>query len=196
MKRVILFFFFLLLIKANISVSQSGLSDAIVTGTGDGQSVTFTDPHTNQARTVNAKLLLGTVDGDVTKFYCVDITRTISFPDSCHHDSAISSSQIVYILNNYYPYNPNPAGELSDLDKEVAATQIALWHYSDGVDANTVTNSTIKNRALAIIADADANAGSTTVVTTMEILPAVDPDAFFVQTWDQNGDPMAVNAIQ
>ncbi|MEZ4822809.1 MAG: hypothetical protein R2942_10460 [Ignavibacteria bacterium] len=40
---------------------------------------------------------------------------TISFPDSCHHDSSISSSQIVYILNNYYPYNPDPAGELSNL---------------------------------------------------------------------------------
>lgn len=197
MKRVILFFFFLLLIKANISVSQSGLSDAIVTGTGNGHSVTFTDPHTNQSRTVNAKLFLGTVDGEATKFYCVDITRTISFPDSCHHDSAISSSQIVYILNNYYPYNPNPVGKLSNLDKEVAATQVAIWHYSDGVNANTVSNDiTIKNRALDIIADADANAGSTTVVTTMEILPSVDPDAFYVRTKDQNNDPIAITGIQ
>ncbi|MCB0727306.1 MAG: Cys-Gln thioester bond-forming surface protein [Ignavibacteriae bacterium] len=197
MKRVILFFFFLLLIKANISVSQSGLSDAIVTGTSVGHSVTFIDPHTNQSRNVNAKLFLGTVDGNVTKFYCVDITRTISFPDSCHHDSAISSSQIVYILNNYYPYNPNPVGKLSNLDKEVAATQVALWHYSDGVDANTVSNdNTIKNRALDIIADADANAGSTTVATTMEILPSMDPDAFYVRTLDQNSNPMAISGIQ
>ena len=187
----------MLLIKANISVSQSGLSDAIVTGTSVGHSVTFIDPHTNQSRNVNAKLFLGTVDGNVTKFYCVDITRTISFPDSCHHDSAISSSQIVYILNNYYPYNPNPVGKLSNLDKEVAATQVALWHYSDGVDANTVSNdNTIKNRALDIIADADANAGSTTVATTMEILPSMDPDAFYVRTLDQNSNPMAISGIQ
>ncbi|MCB0727307.1 MAG: T9SS type A sorting domain-containing protein [Ignavibacteriae bacterium] len=196
MKRIILFFFFLLLVKANISVSQSGLSDAIVTGTGDGANVTFIDPHTNNSRQVNARLMLGTVDGNATKFYCIDITRTISFPDSCHHDSAVASSQIVYILNNYYPYNPNPAGKLSNLNKEIASTQVALWHYSDGVNANTVTDSVIRNRTLQIIADADANAGFTTVVTTMEILPSFDPDAFYVRTKDQNGNPIAINGIQ
>ncbi|MBP9191370.1 MAG: Cys-Gln thioester bond-forming surface protein, partial [Ignavibacteria bacterium] len=196
MKRVILFFFFLLLVQANTSFSQSGLSDAIVTGTGDGHEVTFDNPYGSGTRTVQAKIFLGTVDGNTTRFYCVDITRTISFPDSCHHDSAISSSQIVYILNNYYPYNPNPVGELSDLGKEIAATQVALWHYSDGVDASSVTNNQIRNRALAIIADADANAGFTTVVTTMEIAPGMDPDAIIVRTRDQNDDPMAVNGIQ
>jgi len=196
MKRVILFFFFLLLVQANTSFSQSGLSDAIVTGTGDGHEVTFDNPYGPGTRTVQAKIFLGTVDGNTTRFYCVDITRTISFPDSCHHDSAISSSQIVYILNNYYPYNPNPVGELSDLGKEIAATQVALWHYSDGVDASSVTNNQIRNRALAIIADADANAGFTTVVTTMEIAPGMDPDAIIVRTRDQNDDPMAVNGIQ
>ncbi|MEZ4822808.1 MAG: thioester domain-containing protein [Ignavibacteria bacterium] len=66
-------------------------------------------------------------------------------------------------------------------DKEVAATQVALWHYSDGVDANTVTNNTIRDRALEIIADADANAGSNTAATTLEILPSIDPDAFYVK---------------
>ena len=196
MKRVILFFFFLLLVQANTSFSQSGLSDAIVTGTGDGHEVTFDNPYGSGTRTVQAKIFLGTVDGNTTRFYCVDITRTISFPDSCHHDSAISSSQIVYILNNYYPYNPNPIGELSDLDKEIAATQVALWHYSDGVDASSVTSSSIRNRALAIIADADANAGSSTTVTTLEILPSVDPDAFYVRTKDQNDDPIAISGIQ
>ena len=196
MKRVILFFFFLLLVQANTSFSQSGLSDAIVTGTGDGHEVTFDNPYGSGTRTVQAKIFLGTVDGNTTRFYCVDITRTISFPDSCHHDSAISSSQIVYILNNYYPYNPNPVGELSDLGKEIAATQVALWHYSDGVDASSVTNNQIRNRALAIIADADANAGSSTTVTTLEILPSVDPDAFYLRTKDQNNDPIAISGIQ
>ncbi|HMQ70812.1 MAG TPA: thioester domain-containing protein, partial [Ignavibacteria bacterium] len=196
MKRIILFFFFLLLIKANISVSQSGLSDAIATGTGDGASVTFIDPHTNHSRQVNARLIIGSVDGNATKFYCVDITRTISFPDSCHSDSAVANPHIVYILNNYYPYNPNPAGKLSNLNKEVASTQIALWHYSDGVNANTVTDTVIRNRSLQIIADADANGGNTNVFTTMEIAPDIDPDAFIVRTSDQNGNPIAINGIQ
>ncbi len=195
MKRIILFFFFLLLVKANISVSQSGLSDAIVTGTGDGASVTFIDPHTNNSRQVNARVMLGTVDGNTTKFYCVDITRTISFPDSCHTDSAVANPYIVYILNNYYPYNPNPVGKLSNLNKEIAATQISLWHYSDGVDANTVTDTDIKNRSLQIIADADANGGNTTVASTLEILPGFF-DSFYIRTKDQNGNPIALNNIQ
>jgi TQXA domain-containing protein len=194
MKRVILFFFFLLVIQANTSLSQSGLSDAIVTGTGDGKEVTFDNPYGGGTLTFNAKLFLGTVDGNTTQFYCIDITRTISFPDSCHHDSAVSSSQIVYILNNYYPYNPDPVGELTNLDKEIAATQVAIWHYSDGVDASSVTNHDVRDRALEIIADADANGGSTTVATTLEILPGVF-DSFYIRSKDQNGDPIAISGI-
>jgi TQXA domain-containing protein len=194
MKRVILFFFILLVVQANTSLSQSGLSDAIVTGTGDGKEVTFDNPYGGGTLTFNAKLFLGTVDGNTTQFYCIDITRTISFPDSCHHDSAVSSSQIVYILNNYYPYNPDPVGELTNLDKEIAATQVAIWHYSDGVDASSVTNHDVRDRALEIIADADANGGSTTVATTLEILPGVF-DSFYIRSKDQNGDPIAISGI-
>ncbi len=195
MKKITLFFFFALLISANISFSQSGLSDAHITGTGGGTEVTFTDPHTGSSRTVNAKLIVGSVDSDPTEFYCVDITRTISFPDDCHRDSAIADPKIVYILNNYYPFNPNPIGKLTNLNNEIAATQIALWHFSDGVNANTVTNTTIKNRALAIIADADANGVFTTVLTTMQILPDADPDAFYIRTLDEDGNPIAINNI-
>ena len=196
MKKITLFFFFALLFAANVSFSQSGLSDAIITGTGDGAEVTFIDPHTGSSRTVNARLIVGTVDSDPTRFYCVDITRTISFPDSCHKDSAVANSKIVYILNNYYPYNPNPIGKLSNLNQEIAATQISLWHFSDGVNAATVTNSTIRNRALAIIADANANGQFTTVLTAMEIQPDMDPDAFYVRTLDEDGNPIAINNIQ
>jgi TQXA domain-containing protein len=196
MKKKILFFFVLALCFANTSFSQSGLSDAFLTGVGAGTGVTFIDPHTGNSRDVSALLIIGSVDGDPTQFYCVDIQRTVGFPDTCHHDSAVSNPKIVYILNNYYPFNPNPVNKLPDLNQEVASTQIAIWHYSDGVNANTVTNTTIRDRALEIIGDADANGTNTNVFTTLEILPDIDPDDFYVKTSDQNGDPIAVNNIQ
>jgi choice-of-anchor A domain-containing protein/uncharacterized repeat protein (TIGR01451 family) len=47
--------------------------------------------------------------------------------------------------------------------KEAAAVQLALWHFTDNLNVNSVTGSSIndiKNRALAIIADAKTNAHS------------------------------------
>ncbi|MFZ1320282.1 MAG: thioester domain-containing protein, partial [Ignavibacteria bacterium] len=165
MKKVIFSFaIFVITVITSVSYSQYGLSDAIITGTGSGGNVTFTDPYTNQSRQVFAGQMNGTVDGNTTKFYCIDIQRTLSFPDECHKDSAVSNSKIVYILNNYNPYNPNPVGALPDLNNEVAATQCAIWHFSDGVDANTITDNTIKVRTLEIIADADANGVITNIV--------------------------------
>jgi hypothetical protein len=72
MKKRILFFFALVLCFTNTSFSQ-GLSDAFLTGTGSGTGVTFIDPHTGNSRNVSALLIIGTVDGDSTQFYCVDI---------------------------------------------------------------------------------------------------------------------------
>lgn len=196
MKRIILFFFVSTFIFTNLSYSQFGQSDAHITGTGAGTGVTFIDPHTGNSRGVNALLIVGTVEGDATLFYCVDITRTISFPDDCHHDSAVSNPRIVYILNNYYPFNPNPAGMLS-LNQEVAATQLAIWHYSDGVDLSTVTDATIRQRAQDIQADADANGGSTTtsVFNTILILNGFSNNDFYVRTLDQDGLPLQINGI-
>ncbi|MDQ3022679.1 MAG: Cys-Gln thioester bond-forming surface protein [Bacteroidota bacterium] len=196
MKKRILFFFALVLCFTNTSFSQSGLSDAIITQTGNGATVEFANPHGSGNSSFPARLILGTVDGDPTEFYCVDITRTISFPDSCHHDSAVADSKIVYILNNYYPFNPNPIGELSDLDKEVAATQVAIWHFSDGVNLSTVTPNDIRDRAIEIANDANTNGGNTTVFNTIEILPDANPDDFYVRTLDENGNPIAINNIQ
>ncbi|MBK8553856.1 MAG: Cys-Gln thioester bond-forming surface protein [Ignavibacteria bacterium] len=177
--------------------SQSGLSDAYLYNTGNGRDLTMTDPYTNQSRNFNTRIILGTVDGDTTKFYCVDINRTLSFPDQCHKDSAVTDPKIVYILNNYQPYNPNPVDELSNLNDEVAATQVAIWHFSDGVNANTITNNnTVRGRALEIITDANLNGVATNVVTTMSINSGASSDDFYVRTLDQNGNPIAVNNIQ
>lgn len=197
MKKVIFSLVILVvLVFTSISYSQYGLSDAIITGTGAGKSVTFIDPHTNASRQVFAGQMNGSVDNNATKFYCIDLRRTLSFPDECHKDSAVSSSKIVYVLNNYLPYNPDPVGELPNLNDEVASTQCAIWHFSDGMDANTITDNTIKVRTLEIIADADANGVITNIVTTFSIEPGIGIDEIYIKTLDQNGDPIAINNIQ
>lgn len=197
MKKVIFSLVILVvLVFTSISYSQYGLSDAIITGTGAGKSVTFIDPYTNASRQVFAGQMNGSVDNNSTKFYCIDLRRTLSFPDECHKDSAVSSSKIVYVLNNYLPYNPDPVGELPNLNDEVASTQCAIWHFSDGMDANTITDNTIKVRTLEIIADADANGVITNIVTTFSIEPGIGIDEIYIKTLDQNGDPIAINNIQ
>lgn len=198
MKKEITFLVILLTIfvSSNLfSQMQYGLSEALVEETGAGKNVTFTDPYTNNSREVFAGLMEGEVDDHNTLFYCIDIRRTLNFPDHCHRDSAVANPKIVYILNNYYPYNPDPVGELSNLNNEVAATQCAIWHFSDGVNLNTITSSTIRDRALEIKADADANGTFTDVFTTIQILPSVDPDYFYIKTTDQDGNGIAVNNI-
>lgn len=196
--KKILFFFILLIISAAGNVNsqiQYGLSEANLTGTGAGTNVTFTDPYTNSSRSVFAGEMIATVDGHSTKFYCIDIKRTLSFPDVCHRDSAISNPKIVYILNNYRPYKANQ-DSLSNNNEERAAIQLAIWHYSDGVNANTITSSTtIKNRTLAIIADADANGSFTIILPTISVEAGISPDDFYIKTVDENGNPVAVNNI-
>ncbi|MEO8210730.1 MAG: T9SS type A sorting domain-containing protein [bacterium] len=49
----------------------------------------MTDPPAENPATVNAKLIIGTVEGDHTEFYSVDTTGKISFPDSNHHLSHV-----------------------------------------------------------------------------------------------------------
>ena len=156
MKKVILsFILFAISAFTSVCYSQYGLSDAIITGTGNGSNITFTDPHTNNTRTANARLMNGTVDGNATKFYCIDIQRTLSFPDSCHKDSAVANSKIVYVLNNYYPYNQTPVGKLPNLNYEVDLN-VATNSYLDGELVYTLTSNNVSNNGTVISSTSQA----------------------------------------
>ncbi|MFH0736230.1 MAG: choice-of-anchor A family protein [bacterium] len=157
-----------------------GANSAIakVLATDKGANVTFTNPYNG---TTFSNVFAGTFNAEVNnqpniKLFCIDILHHLSFwtvsQPNTYIDAGNTPSQITYVLNNYYPYKSLPyTGSLSEKN-EACAVQIAVWHFSDGVNANTVTNSAIKNRALQIIADADANAGNITPVATLIITPA------------------------
>lgn len=177
-----------------------GSSTAKVTSTDKGvNNITFTNPYnTSHTQTVWAGTLTGTIDNSTTKFYCIDIAHSLAFYTTSqphtYADSGATPSQITYILNNYYPYKTYPyTGSASTVEIEAAAVQLAIWHFSDGVDINTVNNSTIKTRALVILADANAHGNNLIVASAISIIPGtqnlpIGTKAYFVtQALDATG---------
>ncbi|MCE1189345.1 MAG: choice-of-anchor A family protein [Ignavibacteria bacterium] len=159
----------------NINCSTTMKIDAVDVGTN---SITFKDPYsaTGATKTVWAGYFRGTIDGAAAKFYCIDIGHNLAFYTTAnphtYGDNGSTPATITYILNNYCPYKALPyTGSLSAAE-EAAAVQVAVWHFSDGVDATTVTNTTIKNRAIAIINDAVANSNNFETLTAFSMLPA------------------------
>lgn len=151
---------------------QRGISVCQVQGTAEVLAIHFTSPYPPFAQqydyvgTFNA-----TIDGHATKMYCIDIQNNLVF-NEVYNDSGFTASKITYVLNNYYPYKAYPyAGSSNTKEKEAAAVQFAIWHYSDGVDVNTSDNAEVKTRALQIIADADANGAGVLPVKTLQIVP-------------------------
>ena len=151
-------------------------SVAKVLATNKGVNVKFTNPYTNNQINVFAGTFRGEINSQSNiNFYCIDLSHnlvywTASQPHT-YIDAGNTPSQMTYILNNYYPYKGLPyAGSLTET-KEAAAVQIALWHFADGINANTVDVADVKARALQIIADANTNAGTIQPVATLLITP-------------------------
>ncbi|MBE2279663.1 MAG: choice-of-anchor A family protein [Ignavibacteriaceae bacterium] len=167
-----------------ISTIGTAVSTARVLNTDIGiNNVTFTNPY-NPAQTTQvwSGNFAGTIDGNPAKFFCIDLRHYLAFWTAnnphVYTDSGVTPSQITYILMNYYPYRTYPyPGSASSQAVEAAAIQIAIWHYADGLNINTVsasnatTGNLIKNRALQIKADADANSGATVPIQTLIIYP-------------------------
>lgn len=158
--------------------AKFGESSAVakVLGTNKGVNVKFTNPYTSSQLNVFAGTFKGEINSQTNiNFYCIDISHNLVYWTSSqphtYVDAGNTPAQITYILNNYYPYKGlSYPGALTET-KEAAAVQIAIWHFADGVNANTVDVADVKARALQIIADADAHSGTTQPVATLVINP-------------------------
>ena len=169
-------------------------STATINGTDHGATVTVTD-----WRQVWAGDLSGTIDGNSVQFYCIDTGHTISIPSvDPYTNDGPTSAQITHILNNYFPFVTSASGQLSSLDQEAAAVQLAIWHFSDGIDLSKIEDATIGNRALAIAAAAtSATSTPAPIVTTIKIVPASQtnpggtPGTFTIEAFDSSSTRMS-----
>jgi hypothetical protein len=163
---------FQLLLAFSSYADNRGITNVLMTTTGNGTNLSFTNPYTNTTENCFAGVIYGTVDGASSGFYCVDIRNWLVWSPQIYNDSSYTRNKINYILLNHVPYKTLPyTGGNSDINIEAAAVQCALWHYSDSVNMNTVSNATVKQRANEIIADADLNAGLLFPVKNVQILP-------------------------
>lgn len=165
-------------------VSIEGANTAKVFSTDKGVNDTkFKNPsNPSNYMTAWAGTFNGQVDGNNVKFYCVDLLHYIAFwkQDQPHEytDNDYTSPEVTHILNNYYPFKNFPySGSLSTIDKEAAAVQLAIWHFSDNIDPTTITHASnsslgleLKNRATAIINDAIANANNVVPAITLHLI--------------------------
>jgi len=181
--------------SGNKNKTQDHTSLAKITGTADGQNTKITNPYTNSQVTYFAGTFNGSLNSSNAKFYCIDLQHYLVYNED-YWDEGNTPSEITYILNNYFPFKNGYSGQLSSTNKEAAAIQTAIWHFSDGLDVSTIANDNdVKNRAIAIVADADANHNNVVPVQSLQFIPASfnlpqgTPASFKVKAMDINGNP-------
>ncbi len=202
MRRLFSILALLILVLTTDSFAQFGNSRAILTGTGNGRTVTVAAGPCDTIENGHAGVINCTLDGvPNTPFYCLDLCTGIGVGDTTK-DSASTIPAAIYITNTYFPARTSYPGKMSNNDDEACAVQLAIWHFRNGLETTDVTSisgsndAAILTRTNAIIADVNLNGGAATTVSTIEIKPGVDPDEFYIETKDTSGAPIAVNNIQ
>ena len=173
-------------------------SEITVNATAEGTNVTFAG-HQNQFTGV----ITGTLNGSNVKFYCIDLFTNVNPSEHpVYWDEGSTPSELTYILNNYYPVNVNAPGKLGTINQEAAAVQLAIWHFSDNLDPESIEDATIKARTKAIIADAVSNSGNVNPLQTLQIIPATQSvlqgslASFKVKAVSNNNTPISGLTIQ
>ena len=204
MNKKIIFFVMLLMVLMVFNSKSvkaddclGGLTSVSVINLQEGQNITFTDPvPPNNQITVFSGLIGSTVDGNPTKVYCVDLHRNVQLPNNDYTDTcSYAAPRIQWILDHYFPYNPSYPGKLDSNNMEAAAIDAVIWSYTDNVDVTTITDVTIRNRAIAIKNDADLNGFASQPIITFSLHAGTEPNDFYVKTLNENGQPIAVDSI-
>ena len=189
---------------------------AYLNGVKAGQKLQHPNlPHGGNQWTGTMKV---TLDGnpEVYEVYCTQLY--VNWCNKSWHgpDPNVDIPEVIWILNNYYPAVPGEPASMSSNAKKAAAVQLAIWHFTDGLDitwpcaaGETCAQGSpadIFDAARAIIAAAKGNTAGwpevPRVPATLEVEPTVDlsgdpPSRSVGATHtvtatvrDQNGDPI------
>lgn len=190
MRSLFKLFFFSFLILPCLHAETK--STARISDMGKYTNITLPAPFGGQT---SAGTFMGKVNGINAQFYCIDITHPLAMNQD-YHDVSATGSKVTYILNNYYPYKALPyTGSIAE-SKEAAAVQVSIWYFTDNLKVSDLSDHTIRDRALQIIADANANAGTIQPFKTLLIrMPhqsfnVGSPIEFYVEAYNEVGAPI------
>ncbi len=190
----LIFTIFFLLTGSLFAGIKDSTSIATVKNLDKYVNIKFNNPFSGIG-TYSSGTFTGRINGQTSNFYCIDLGHSLEYNET-YTDAGETSSQITYILNNYYPFRTFPySGSLSKVEQEAAAIQAAIWHFSDSLNVNTIETAAIKNRALAIVNDANLNSGDTRTIKSLVITPlkskfkSTEEALFVVEAYDQFNNP-------
>ncbi|WP_033259867.1 MULTISPECIES: Cys-Gln thioester bond-forming surface protein [Kitasatospora] len=167
----------------------SGVTAKIVKGADDKEYVTYPDPKTgHQQRTEAGPFFIRIGDSEVRlPVYCIDLLNGASWEADYHETDWDSSSlkdnpgagpKVLWILKNSYPavgidklIADSGVKNLSKADA-AAATQVAIWSFSDPGIPVTQDDDEAKAFTTWLIAQANAKGGGSEPKPTLSLDPA------------------------
>ena len=187
---VVLVLMFPLTSAASILCTAANVSEMMEYG------VLVTHPALFPSGAAFAYVYTADVDCDMpTMVYCVDSTVPLCLSSMYEQGPDIQEDELLWILNNYFPFAEGMPYELPTYDERAAAVAMALWHFSDGLDISAPGSGlpvNVFDAARAIITLAE---GETATVpqtpTSIEFATDWTPPVTVTATlYDQNGLPI------
>jgi len=143
-----------------------------------GSTITISDWHlvnVYHPSLPSSNVLAGEIIAGGYKMYCTNLLVHTGGGVIYSPGNNVNIPQVIYILNNYYPVIGNKPSDLSTPNDISAAVQLAIWHYSDGIDISSGGSPlNIFDAARAIIADADSHLSIPTYALSLDPQSAIN----------------------
>jgi TQXA domain-containing protein len=135
--------------------------------------------------------------GTAVETYCVDIHNRLCKGQCYDQAPDVTAPEVVWILDNNYPKVPSQPASLANPNKRSRAVQLAVWHFTDGLDISSGGSpADVFDAARALVAAAAAAAVPRTP-TALYLAPAASNGVagqlhtLAATLLDQNGAPLA-----
>ena len=190
-----------LLIVFAVLATTSYATTAHLVGWGEGMSVRHDNlPKGGSVWAGTLIVRLGGDDGVEYEVYCIELEKDWCQGADYGQGPDIDELHIVWILNNYYPHVPDEPSGLSD-ERRAAAVQLAIWHFSDGLDISSGGYPSDVFDAARAIVDAAEEVSVPLVPDGLTLTPSSaagtvgEEHTVTATVRDQNGDPLSGETV-